>query len=130
MPHTPREMERAIVANVMLQGTPAFMSVRDVNRLKSQDFYLEDCAAIWQAFEDLVDQGLDIDVLTVQSELEAAGRMEVAGGRQNLYQLVDPRNMPSSALMDTYAVKIREMAQRRRLVATASDIARLAHADN
>lgn len=128
-PHAPREMERALVASVLLQGTKAFATIREINRLGAQDFYLEDCAVLWRSFEDLVDQGLDIDILTVQAELEARNLLEAAGGRQALYQLQDPGNMPSAGLATSYAVKIREMAQRRRLLETASFIGRMAHAD-
>lgn len=129
LPHTSQDIERALIATVLLRGTPAFRAVQEKHRLHAQDFYLQDCATVWSAFESLADQGLDLDILTVKLELETQGCLDQAGGQQNLYQLLDPRNMPSTGLHETYAVKIRETAQRRRLVELAKFIAELAHRD-
>jgi replicative DNA helicase len=64
-------------------------------------------------------------LLTVKQELEAQGHLEDVGGVEYLASLTN--QVPSSLHAEAYARNINALATRRRLLASANEIAKLAH---
>ena len=93
--------------------------------LPADGFYLIKHGYIWQAMLDLRASGMEIDLLTVQSELERRGYLSEIGGPAYLTRLITLT--PSAYNAPTYAGFVNETAARRKLIRAASIIAKLAY---
>ena len=122
VPHN-REAEEAVLGSVLVSPETYFDLVHTLN---PDDFYLHRNRWIWEAFTNLQEQRLPIDVLTVSEELDRQGRLEEVGGAAYLATLI--HNVPSTLHAGAYAQLVQEMATRRRMLEAANTIARLAHA--
>ncbi|HHH83346.1 MAG TPA: replicative DNA helicase [Chloroflexi bacterium] len=121
LPHD-RGAEEAVLGSVLVNPEVYY----DIaNFLSADDFFLHRNRWIWEAFTALHEQRLPVDILTVSEELERQGRLEEVGGPAYLTTLIN--NVPSSLHAEAYAHIVEESATRRRLLAAATDIARLAY---
>lgn len=117
-----RSMEEALIGAVLI--TPiVFLDVSTL--LKAEDFYYRSNQWIWTAFQSLYSSDPNFDLLTVKQELEAQGHLEDVGGVEYLASLTN--QVPSSLHAEAYARNINALATRRRLLASANEIAKLAH---
>ena len=113
------EAERAVLAALLLE--PALLPMIAA-RLTVQDFYLERHRMVYQAMLDLQDAQVDIDMRTLQAQLEQRGHLEPAGGLAYLASLdVD---LPDLSRVDAYAEIVKERSVRRRLVEASTEIIR------
>jgi replicative DNA helicase len=117
-----REAEEALLGAVLI-NPEAYYEVASF--LSPSDFYIHRNGWIWEAFHNLVDRQVPIDVLTVSEELERQGRLKEAGGAAYLAALMN--NVPTSLHADAYGHIVEEEAVRRRLLVAASTIAQAAH---
>ncbi len=121
MPHN-REAEEAVLGAVLVNPEVYY----DVAHfLSSDDFFLHRNRWIWEAFTNLHDQRLPIDMLTVAEEIESQKRLDEVGGPAYLASLVN--NLPTALHAEAYGRLVEEAAIRRRLLESANQIARLAH---
>jgi len=117
-----REAEEALLGAVLI-NPEAYYEVASF--LAPGDFYIHRNGWIWEAFRNLVDRQVPIDVLTVSEELGRQGRLNEAGGAAYLAALMN--NVPTSMHADAYGHIVEEEAVRRRLLIAASTIAQAAH---
>jgi len=92
--------------------------------MNAADCYLEKSRLIYNAIMALYDQGQPVDTVTIVNELDATGNLERAGGALTLANSIGI--VPSALNAVQYARIVRETAMRRRLIESASQIARLA----
>ncbi|MEO1368760.1 MAG: DnaB-like helicase N-terminal domain-containing protein, partial [Acidobacteriota bacterium] len=76
LPHS-EESERAVLAAILL--APHVMPLVTA-RLVAEDYYLERHQLIYQAMLELQDKGDEIDLRTLQAQLELKNAFEASGG--------------------------------------------------
>lgn len=116
-----QEAEEAVIGAVLV-NPEAFLGVASF--LQADDFYILRHSYIWEALHRLSDRNENIDYLTVQEELRAAGRLAEIGGPAYLTQLMN--SMPTSMHAEIYGRIVERAAIRRRLMVTADEIKSLA----
>jgi replicative DNA helicase len=120
-PHN-REAEEAVLGAVLV-NPEAYYDVASF--LAPDDFFLHRNRWVWDAFNSLHDRRQPMDILTVSEELERQGHLDEAGGPAYLAGLIS--NVPTSLHAEAYGRLVEESATRRRLLAAANQIARLAY---
>ncbi len=113
------ESERAVLGAVLLSP----QELAGVSgRLRAEDFYSERHANIFTAMLQMQEQGVEIDLRTLQAKLEQLGQFQAVGGVAYLTGLdVD---LPDVARVDEYVEIVKERSLRRRLIAACVDITR------
>jgi replicative DNA helicase len=124
VPHN-REAEEALLGSVLI-NPEAYYDVASF--LKADDFYIHRHRWIWEAFVRLHERRRPIDFLTVSDELEQLGQIAEVGGPAYLTALI--ANVPTSLHAEAYGRIIEENAIRRRMLAAANDIAKLAYKES
>ncbi len=116
------EAEEAVIGAVLIDPESFF----DVAQfLKADDFYLVKHRWIWDVFAALHDNRTPIDLLTTQEELERRNQLGEVGGPAYLTRLITLT--PTAFNAPAYGRLVEECATRRRLIAAASGIAKLAY---
>ena len=82
-------------------------------------FYLERHQLIWHAMKNLYSQGTPIDMLTLPAELEKAGKLPQAGGREYIFEMME--NVASSANVDWNLQHLRNKYVLRKLIKMSSE---------
>ncbi|MCK4490126.1 MAG: replicative DNA helicase, partial [Anaerolineales bacterium] len=124
VPHS-REAEEAVIGAVLI-NPEAYYDVAQF--LQSDDFYIHRNQWIWQAFITLHDRNEAIDFVTVTEELDQMGHLADIGGAAYITKLIN--NVPSSLHAEAYGRRVEETAIRRRMLAAANRIAKLAYEEN
>ena len=124
VPHN-REAEEALLGSVLI-NPEAYYDVAPF--LKAEDFYIHRHRWIWEAFVHLHERRRPIDFLTVSDELEQLGQIAEVGGPAYLTGLIT--NVPTSLHAEAYGRIVEESAIRRKMLAAANDIAKLAYQES
>ena len=124
VPHS-REAEEAVLGAVLI-NPEAYYDVAQF--LKPDDFYIHRHRWIWEAFTRLQEQRVPIDFLTVSEELDQMNQLSEAGGPAYLSALIN--NVPTSLHAEAYGRLVEETAIRRRMLAAANEIAKLAYQED
>ena len=119
----PIEAERALIGSILID--PELISRLLVS---PDDFYLGRHKLIYDICIRLHQDGKDIDILTIQDELDKSGKLKDAGGAAYLMQLVN--DSISSLHAESYAAIVVDKSKRRRLIQVAEQIAKAAINDN
>lgn len=120
-PHD-RQAEEAVLGSVLINPD----SYYDVAQILQADFfYIIRNRWIWDVFHHLHENRIPIDILTTSKELENRGQMEEVGGQAYLLMLVN--QTPSSLNAAAYANIVEETSVRRRMLASANEMAKLAY---
>ena len=82
-------------------------------------FYLERHQLIWHAMKNLYSQGTPIDMLTLPAELEKAGKLPQAGGREYIFEMME--SVASSANVDWNLQHLRNKYVLRKLIKMSSE---------
>lgn len=114
------EAEESVLGAMMLSAT-AISAVAGV--VRTEDFYRESHAVIFQQALDLFAAGEPVDAITLTDALDKAGTLENAGGRVRLVEL--SHLVPATANAAHYATIVREMAVLRGLITAGAEVARL-----
>ncbi len=95
--------------------------IAPVIEMVSEDefFYLERHQLIWHAMKNLYSQGTPIDMLTLPAELEKAGKLPQAGGREYIFEMME--SVASSANVDWNLQHLRNKYVLRKLIKMSSD---------
>jgi len=118
LPHS-EESERAVLAGVMLE--PQYLA-QVAGRLVEDDFYFERHQRIYRAMVDLQQEGMPVDLRTLQARLEQQGQIDRVGGLAYLAGLdVD---LPDLARIDAYVEIVKERSLRRRLIQACTEVTR------
>ncbi len=91
-----------------------------VGTLTSEDFYDPANAAVFSAMAGIVRQGGVPDATTLASELHAAGKLDLVGGRSAL--LAMSADVPASMNVKAYVGLVADCAARRRLMGIAERV--------
>ena len=120
-PHN-RQAEEAVLGSVLINPE----SYYDVAQILEADyFYIIRNRWIWEVFTILHENRSPIDILTVSEELENRSQLEEIGGQSYLMMLVN--QTPSSLNAEAYAKIVEETSVRRRMLASANEMAKLAY---
>lgn len=113
--------EASVLGSVCLdpQSWPAVAA-----RLSADDFWTPEHATVWLAIESLMAEDGVADLVTLADRLRARGELEQVGGAPWLADLLE--SVPSAANAEAYAAVVAERAARRRALAAAAEMARLA----
>ena len=116
LPHS-EEAERAVLAAILL--SPRVLPTLS-GRLNEEDFYLERHKLLFRVMLELLEQGAEIDLRTLQAQLELRGAFEQVGGVAYLAGL--DLDLPDLSRIDLYAEIVKERSVRRRLVLSCQEI--------
>ena len=114
------EAEESVLGALMISDN-VLPVVSDV--LEPQDFYRDSHAKIYQAALGLYARSEPVDAITLVSELEQKGELELIGGKVRVYELA--RLVPATANVKHYAEIVREKATQRGLITAGHEIAQL-----
>lgn len=123
VPHS-REAEEAVIGAVLINPDSYF----DLSFLPADDFYIHRNKWIWQAFAQLSEARMPIDLLTVSDALGNSGKLEDVGGSAYIMGLIG--QVPSSLNAESYARIVQAHATRRRYITAANRIAALSYDEN
>lgn len=119
MPHD-TTVEQSLLG-ALLWNADKFHDVAEI--IESTAFYTARHGYIFGAMSAIVSRGEAIDPITVGSQLENNGNLEVVGGRKYLSELVE--QSPASAYLEGYAKIIQEKYIRRCLQLAGTEIAKI-----
>ena len=111
------EAERALLSGILLRNS-ALNSV--INILAPSDFFRESHQVIYQSMCALNDHSTLIDLVSLKSQLEKDGQLDVAGGVAALGSLFDEGS--SAANIEYYARLVHEKAVLRKLIEVTEEI--------
>ncbi len=107
------EAEQAVLGAILLSDKAHYMFVVE-EALKPADFYRARHRVVFEAMNGLFDRGGEIDVLSVVEELKSLGKLDEAGGPEDVGALVAA--VPAVGNLRRYAEIVKELAHLRRLL--------------
>ena len=116
------EAEEAVIASLLVDPEAIY---KVAPRLKSEDFFREKNAWVYDACRALWDRSESINQITVTHELARDGKLQAVGGASYLSRLVT--ELPTSVGVEHYAGIIQRDATYRRLISAAGQIAQIAY---
>src|SRR5262249_41370812 len=115
------EAERSVLGALLLHAD----AVADVMFLKPEDFYLPKHQVIFHSIIAPYNGRQLTDPIVVGEELSRSGRLQEAGGHEQLLDLVE--SVVTAAGVVYHAELVREKAIQRKLLETCLDVARRAY---
>lgn len=122
IPHN-RQNEEALIGAVLIAPYDVYLATSGI--VSANDFYIHRHQWIWEAITNLINCGRGVDLLTVSDELERMGKLAEIGGPAYLIALVN--QVPTILNAADYAAEVLDMANRRRALGTANNIAKAAY---
>lgn len=119
------EAEEAVLGSVLLNSESLF---EVASFLQPDDFFIVRNSWVWEAVLRLHERNEQIDYVTVVEELRQQDRLDDIGGAAYITYLIN--HTPSSIYAEAYGRIVERAAIRRRLLASASEIAQLAHEES
>jgi replicative DNA helicase len=120
-PHN-REAEEAVIGAVLIDPEVYYDLAQF---LQAEDFYIHRHRWIWEAFTRLHEKRIPLDFLTLTEELQSAGQLAEIGGPAYLTALLN--QVPTSLHAESYGRMVEASSLRRRLLASANQIATMAY---
>jgi replicative DNA helicase len=117
-----REAEEAVLGSVLIYPE-SYYEIAQI--IQADDFYVIRNQWIWESFTRMHDRRAPIDLLTVSEDLEERNQLTEIGGQAYLLSLVN--QTPSALHAEAYAKIVEQNAIRRRMLAAANDLAKLAY---
>lgn len=114
------EAEQSVIGAILIDNTAADM----LSDLSAEAFFFLPNRLIFQTAMQMAADGLPVDVVTLDAELEKRGLNEQTGGMAYLIGLC--QNTPSAANVGRYAKLVSDFAAERELRFAAEEIERLA----
>jgi replicative DNA helicase len=112
------DAERAVLGAILLEGRETLPRV--IELLRPSDFYTEAHRIVFEAMLRLFDHGQPVDLITLNEELRRDDTLQRVGGPVALAQLAEEASI--AAHLGSYALIVQEMAQRRQLIQTATEV--------
>ncbi len=107
------EAEEAVLGAILLSERAQYTFAVD-HALQADDFYRPRHRVVFEAMRDLFAEGKEVDVLSVTEALKSAGRLEDAGGAEQVALLVAA--VPAVGNLRRYAEIVKDTAHLRRLL--------------
>lgn len=111
------DAERSVLGAILLENHALNAAIE---KLKSQDFFLDQHRRIFERMIELGEAQHAIDLVTLTEELHRRGELDAAGGAAYLAQLVD--GVPRVVNVDHYSRIVKEKAILRNLIHAAHAI--------
>ncbi|MBR2530525.1 MAG: replicative DNA helicase [Lachnospiraceae bacterium] len=124
MPPHHKESERGVVGAMMLDKDAAIIAI---GQLTSDDFYLKECAYVFDAIKSVVDEGAEVDPTTVSNRLmEMNAPAEIASGEylRNLCMWAS-----TSAVIEQHIEIVRNKSLLRRMIKLCQDLENKCYSD-
>jgi replicative DNA helicase len=115
-----QEAEQALIGAALID--PEVISRIEI---PLESFYIHRHRWIWEAMQELVRRSITPDFVTLTDELNTRGQLGEIGGPAYLTGLIS--ETPSSLRADDYAALISDKARRRKMIETATELARAAY---
>jgi len=115
------EAERAVLGSILIDDQ-AFKKVAEV--LSNEDFYEQQNRYIFRAMEELAENHVEIDILTLADRLRDDMLLDVIGGAPYLVELGS--KLPTSTRVLTYANIVSEDSGKRKVNKATDEISRAA----
>ena len=116
-----REAEEAVLGSVLI-NPESYFEIAQI--LRAEDFYIVRNQWIWSAYTRLNEQRVPIDILTLSEDLQERNQLAEIGGQAYLLALVN--QTPTSLHAEAYSKIVEQNAIRRRMLASANELAKLA----
>ncbi|MDI9519588.1 MAG: replicative DNA helicase [Bacillota bacterium] len=116
------EAERAVLGSAM-QNPASLLLVME--NLAADDFYQPQHRVLFEAMAHLFTQGRNIDLITMDAELQRAGSLDGVGGTEYLIGLI--QSVPTSAFVQHYVEIVLEKSTLRKLISACSDISQVCY---
>ncbi len=120
-PHS-RQAEEAVLGAVLINPETYYDVAQFLN---ADDFYIHRNRFIWETFTRLHETRTPIDFLTVVEALDKRGQLDEVGGESYITSLIS--QTPTSLHAEAYGRSIQDTSIRRRMLAAANDLAKLAY---
>jgi len=117
-----REAEEAVLGSVLI-NPDSYFEISQI--IKADDFYIIRNQWIWDSYVRLHEKRIPIDILTVSEDLEEHAQLSEIGGQAYLVALVN--QTPTSLHAEAYAQIVEQTSIRRKMLAAANEMARLAY---
>ncbi|HEV2420271.1 MAG TPA: replicative DNA helicase [Candidatus Acidoferrales bacterium] len=108
------EAERSVLGAILLDNHSLNVAVE---KIKGQDFFLDQHRRIFERFVELAEAQQAIDLVTLSECLDRHGELEAAGGPAYLAQLMD--GLPRATNVEHYSRIVKEKSILRQLIHTA-----------
>jgi replicative DNA helicase len=118
------EAEEAVLGSILINPEALY---EVLSFLHFDDFFIVRHQWIWEALMNLHERRTPIDYLTVVNELEELGHLADVGGAAYILSLIN--KTPSALNAEGYGRIVERMSLRRRLIAAAQSVARVAHSE-
>lgn len=120
------DAEEALLSAMLSNHTAVLSTLQQ--GLRREDFGYDVNGTIFASICRVVDEGKQVDPITVQAEIEASGKLELIGGKHTLMRIVDLVGDPNRASEYTQIVKDRSL--RRSMRAACEKIMHDLHNDS
>lgn len=137
LPPQATDLEESVIAGIILDGQPrkdndgnvvAPPAIDQVKSfLKSEHFYVEAHAILYEAVLALIKAGVGVDMRTVAAQLRRSGKLEIVGGAYFIAEITS--KLSSSANIVYHARIMVEYAIKRKLILAASEAIQDAYDD-
>ncbi len=117
-----REAEEAVLGSLLI-NPESYHEISQI--LRPDDFYIIRNQWIYEVIIRLFEKRISIDILTVSEALEEQNRLAEIGGQAYLLALVN--QTPTSLHAEAYAHIVEQNSIRRRMLASANEMAKLAY---
>ncbi len=124
LPPQALDLEEAVLGALMIDGS---VINKAIDILKPESFYNDAHQRIFKAITDLFSQSKPIDLLTVKSQLQFSGELDLVGGSAYLSKLTT--RVASAANIETHSRIIAQKYIQRELVRISGEILRDAFED-
>ena len=121
VPHN-LEAEQAVIGGLLIDPDAI---IKTAPIVKSEDFYLEKHAWVFDAISSLHERREPIDFLSVISELERQNKLNDVGGPAYITALIN--SVPTVVHIEHYARLIERTSVQRKLISAAGQIAEMAY---
>ena len=125
LPPHHKESERGVVGAMMIDRDAAIIAM---DALSSDDFYLKECAYVFDAIKSVVDEGAEVDPTTVSNRLmEMNAPAEIASGEylRNLCMWAS-----TSAVIEQHIEIVRNKSLLRRMIKLCQDLENKCYSDS
>lgn len=113
MPHSP-DAERAVLGAILIRNQCFYR----VSELSTDDFFKSAHALIFATMAAMIEDGTEIESLTLKHALQARNELDEAGGQAYISALIDV--VPDIANVERYAEILKEFTKRRNCIVTGN----------